>query len=60
MGYRSLENCHALTSANSCWQVDVKFLRADAGDVYDMGIRFTLDDATRKMDRTSAPCIGTS
>ena len=50
----------ALTGAKPRWRVDVKFLGADAGDVYDMGIRFTLDDATRKMDRTSISCIGTS
>lgn len=49
-----------LTGAKARWQVDVKFLGADPGDVYDLGLRFTLDDATRKMDRASISCTGTS
>jgi hypothetical protein len=50
----------AVPGARARWQVDVKFLGVDPGDNYDMGVGFIVDDATRKMDRRSLMCIGTS
>ncbi len=50
----------ALPGVRNRWQVDVKFFGKDQSETYDMGVRFVIDDLTRKMERTSIMCIGTS
>jgi hypothetical protein len=42
------------------WRIDVKFYGADAGDQYDMGVRFVMDRAKRVIVPSSVMCTGTS
>jgi hypothetical protein len=42
------------------WQVDIEFLGEDPSDVYDKGIRFTLNPDGRTIASGSVFCTGTS
>jgi hypothetical protein len=50
----------ALDKDKKRWQVDIYWYGNSGGEPFDMGVRYTIDDATRKVDRTSIACIGTS
>jgi hypothetical protein len=50
----------ALDRAKKRWQVDIYWYGKSEGEPFDMGVRFVVDDATRKVDRASIACIGTS
>jgi hypothetical protein len=50
----------AATGGPDRWRIDVKFYGADAGDNYDMGIRFVMDRAKRVIVPSSVKCTGTS
>jgi hypothetical protein len=49
----------ALGTPGDRWQIDVKFYGSDAGDTYDMGLRFVMDRAKKRIE-PAAKCTGTS
>lgn len=50
----------SLRGTGDRWQIDVKFYGSDAGDRYDMGIRFVMDRVTRRITPSTVMCTGTS